>query len=857
MANENKWHITIEAPFRGFAPAWWANTYPSFGNRNQFGDMQNADMIDPTGMTQGPALSNLTNGTQAGVVTTLIKHILDVPVSSNRTFAIGGALLYELNETTVSSGGTPSWPRTIDKAAVTGEDGESVCYYGGNLYYFYNHSGSAGDIGKYDLASTFDDDWGCYSEDTEVLTTEGWKRIKDVCAGADIYSMNPETKIVEITKNKETIVKPFCGNAIRFKSEGIDVLVTPDHKMFASAGLFQKKAKSPNPYQIVRADSLIGKQFRLKKNAEWKGKMIEQWEIPAYDNGSINVIERDEKGRIKSCSGKRYYRPSRSFPIRPFLRLIGFYLSEGSTNEKCISISQRTYSKGWQPIKDTLDELGVNYGYYGQSFDIHDKQLTQYIRSIIPCGFYNIRIPREMMKLHPSLLMELFDSMMLGDGDGMYHYYTSSPALRDDFIELVNRLGWSAKFSISSKAGDIAFHGKATVDGFDVLINKEKNEQAFNHHNGENNTSTVTTEKYNGNIVCLALEKNHIMLVRRNGKTVWCGNSTVPTGAAALQSAPHPSVVGNDDVMYFGNGRYVGYYDKDTGTGGTLSEDDFDVPQGSQVVDVRYHNSRVWVAVNYPNLTGSNNNWGIIYLWAGAGVSSWDDFPNPRIQGRIGAIYPKDGTMFVWYQDLTSTGGYKLGYVRGNEIVEITSFVGSLPLYYQVLEYKNMLAWISNGLVYVWGATDKDVPVALTQLADGGYATVGAFASPFGTPMAASTDGGGNFRLAQFSGFETSANAKTLMFDVSPSMVDRVVVHYDPTATGARVDLTLRYNRGGSSTLLGDIRHANDSGQVRKNFYPAQEVDDFRLEFDWANGSATNALKVRKIEVFGHFLIKE
>ena len=35
--------------------------------------------------------------------------------------------------------------------------------------------------------------------------------------------------------------------------------------------------------------------------------------------------------------------------------------------------------------------------------------------------------------------------------------------------------------------------------------------------------------------------------------------STVPTGAAALQKAPHPVEV-KEDIMVFGNGRYLGVY---------------------------------------------------------------------------------------------------------------------------------------------------------------------------------------------------------------------------------------------------------------------------------------------------------
>lgn len=155
----SKWSINVSDFLGGFAPSWYnQGTYPSYGNKNHAAAMTNIDLTQPGFMTQGPGLANLTNGTQAAAVTTLINSILDEAVASDVTYGVGGAKLYKLSSTAVTSDGT--WPHTIDKAAVTSEDGEDVCAYQGNIYYSYNHSGTAGDIGKYDLSATFDDDWG-------------------------------------------------------------------------------------------------------------------------------------------------------------------------------------------------------------------------------------------------------------------------------------------------------------------------------------------------------------------------------------------------------------------------------------------------------------------------------------------------------------------------------------------------------------------------------------------------------------------------------------------------------------------------------------------------------------------------
>lgn len=484
-------YISIEPPFGGFSPAYWENTNASFGNRNQARAMTNIDMADPAGFKQGPGLTTLTAGIEAGAITTLLKHILPVPPVSDTTYGIGGDKLQQITSSAVTNAG--AWPHTINKAAVTGEDGESIAVINGALYYFYNHSGSAGDIGKYDLSSTFDDDWG----------------------------------------------------------------------------------------------------------------------------------------------------------------------------------------------------------------------------------------------------------------------------------------------------------------------------------------------------------------------------STTPTGFAALQNAPHPSVVGNDNVIYFGNGRYCGYYDPDSNT---LSADDFDTPVGGEVVDVRYLNSRVWIAVNTPNIAGNNNSTATIYVWGGVGVSSWDDFPNPRWFGKVGAMYPFGSRMFVWYQEVGYTGGYKLGYINGNEITPVCAFSGSLPNFGQVSEKEGMLVWVSDGQLHRWGSADRSVPVVHSQYADAGFSTVGAIAAPFGTIMCASTQST-SFKLAKLSGYDVNSSWKSIFFQSGPAVIDKVRVHFSPTASGARVDLTIQKDQSLSSLALaqegqtGSITHTNDSGRCYKTFEPKTDVQsDFSIEASYANGSASNTIQIRRIEIFAHTL---
>ena len=489
-----KWNIKIDnLSLGGFAPAYWKNPYASFGNVNQAGDMSNVDMTDPSGITQGPGLVALTNGTQAAAVTTLIKSILDKAVTANLTYAVGGAKLYSLSATAVTNAGI--FPHTIDKAAVTGEDGEDVAHFGGKLYYSYNYTGG-GDIGRHDLATTFVDDWG----------------------------------------------------------------------------------------------------------------------------------------------------------------------------------------------------------------------------------------------------------------------------------------------------------------------------------------------------------------------------STIPaTGATALAGGVPHQFAQTAEFLYVTNGRYITEYDL---TNDIMTEQGLDLPTGSEAQSHVISDDRLYISVNLNDLSGNNKCEGIIYKWD-RNADSWD--PDSVFGlGRVGALYRKGGVVFVFHQDLTSTGGYHLGYVSGNQITNVASYKGSLPGFNQVTEIEGFLVWESSGLLYAWGSGGLDMTVRVFQYADGGHATVGGIASPFGTLLTASNVTT-SYKLAKASGYDVNCSFKTKNFNVSQntigpkstSLIDRITVNFDVLAANSRVDMLLNKDKSGvgwGGATTGRISHTGDGAICQKVFYPRTECKNFRLEFDWSNGNVINNVKINNIIVEGHSL---
>lgn len=369
----------------------------------------------------------------------------------------------------------------------------------------------------------------CYSDDTEVLTGAGWKLISEVKKGEIIPSLNIKTNQVENTVNKETINSPYRGDMIHFKGRSADFLVTPNHKMVVHKSLGENRYSE---LKVDRADNLIGKHFTLRKDAEWMGIKKGKWVIPEYKASKFHKVD-----------------PQIVLDTNDFFCLLGFYISEGSAygNNKDgwkLIFSQKEKSKGYEPFKKLLDRLKIKYSYTGSDFVIHKTQLAKYFKGLVPGLSFEKRIPKEILTYDKSHLAYLYAYMMLGYGCNDRQYITSSIGLRDDFLELVNKLGWSATWLSKNNIGRKIFNNTRTVrhEEHYISIIKKQLRPRINHHRKDQ----VSRVYYEGNQVCLSLEKNHIMLVRRNGTIMWSGNTA--GGWQVAQLTPEYDFGGDDGV---------------------------------------------------------------------------------------------------------------------------------------------------------------------------------------------------------------------------------------------------------------------------------------------------------------------
>lgn len=317
----------------------------------------------------------------------------------------------------------------------------------------------------------------------------------------------------------------------------------------------------------------------------------------------------------------------------------------------------------------------------------------------------------------------------------------------------------------------------------------------------------------------------------------------------ALEKAPHPSAA-KEDILLFGNGRYVGAYVQGSSL---LNVRKLDFGEGSEVVDIVFHSNLWWIAVNY-----GQGRRGQVYLYDGSAMSNILSDEAGLGNQQIGFLYVHNGNVFVAYKDKTSDG-YAIGFMSGRTIKPLRYFLGSLPDHRQKTLYKNTILFASGEDIYSCGAAVEQIPIQISRIADGGYATIGAVAAPFGTPIIASSSGS-NHRIAKFSGYSTDSNWKSRLFDITEGIslgnITTVIIYTKPLHADAFATITLKGRDDQGEHLSETTLEISGENKTRHVFtsidIPATE--DIQVIVDYAEGDINHTCPIRKITLLGNYV---
>lgn len=355
----------------------------------------------------------------------------------------------------------------------------------------------------------------CYSDDTEVLTENGWKLFRDLMPGEKVATLGSNGNL-EYELPRKYIEEQYSGPMFSQISSNIDLLVTPNHNMFI--GWRGKQ----NYKQVIRwgfrTPMEMPRYVKYKRNAGWDGEEKEWFVLPSTVMKKIvstNITARDKKGRIVECEHKfkSYVEQEKRIPMDDWLRFFGIWLAEGCTSGKYkVIITQSDLEKRGK-IKRWLKKLPFEFKDYGVNLTCNSKQLFSYLEQFQKSK--DKFIPRDLLNLSSRQLRILFESMMLGDGWRGRSYGTSSKDLSDGFQELVLKMGYASTISNSK-------------DFYNIYVSYQMLEPMQNK--GNDHRSWID---YEGKVYCVEVP-NHLLYVRRNGKACWSGNSITALGRYAI-----------------------------------------------------------------------------------------------------------------------------------------------------------------------------------------------------------------------------------------------------------------------------------------------------------------------------------
>ena len=345
----------------------------------------------------------------------------------------------------------------------------------------------------------------CFDEETEILTKTGFKRFNELTDDDIVATLNDREEF-EWQLPTERQRFEWDDDLIRINARCVDLLITPNHDLLVRR----------YPGKINRLESLKMPQKSHKKvKTEWfkidaqtllDGYVRQKWQMKRdckWVGNDIQIVEADKE-----------------YPIIPFLKFIGWYVSEGCSNQSAISIFQSPSAnpENHEEIKQCLLELGMRIMPQKRKDEIrfYNKKLVGWLKNNCGGDSYTKKVPEFIKELSPHLIKTFLETYLRGDG---WHYgednpgfVTASRKLSDDINECLLKVGWVGTTTkrqeyMLGKKGSICYHTCISIEQFKPTIN------------------TIPQKIHYRGYVYDVTVPNHLIFVRRNGRIIITGNS--------------------------------------------------------------------------------------------------------------------------------------------------------------------------------------------------------------------------------------------------------------------------------------------------------------------------------------------
>src|ERR1039458_3622585 len=281
----------------------------------------------------------------------------------------------------------------------------------------------------------------CFSADTEALTNRGWVPWPQVLPTDKLASQNAYGHLV-FEKPKQLVKFRYDGELLHFKNQGIDQLVTPEHRMYGRMHLGARKGFSGTGFFLAEDVAKLRRNNPSIDACKFKVPVtcgaIESRE-PSYTTIYLDSPAAGPEGHPKS------YEVS----LEDWVAFLGIYCAEGSRPGGLVNviqcaaypvpiyeqvqnpmqfkaaqeykgysviICQNQTSKYWQDIADLLTRMGFKWDYRNNvGFRVHSKAVFDAVKCA-GHNSYTMHVPQWIKELPVKYLVIFREWMMKGDG---------------------------------------------------------------------------------------------------------------------------------------------------------------------------------------------------------------------------------------------------------------------------------------------------------------------------------------------------------------------------------------------------------------------------------------------------------
>lgn len=332
----------------------------------------------------------------------------------------------------------------------------------------------------------------CYSDDTEVMTKDrGWVLFKDLQPDDKVAQFNPKKCRLEFVTPTYYYCAPYKGKMIGLQSQNLDLLVTPDHRLYVATKHTRKKVWGDYHFEFAKDCYGKGETLRFRITAPQANQV--------YPNYSTDFFEFLGFWLADGYCGK-YERKD----------TIGFHYRLVLIQKKYVEYVRDLLRRNELEFSEAVSQDSGSI-HFTISINAQTKQLVDDILLSFGKGSSNKKIPSWVKQAPPPHLKAFLYGFQMGDGsfktgpNSVNRLATSSKQLADDLQEIALRAGLPA---IVSQSGN------------DYRVTLLTEHRAFPVVQKRHWYQT----DYDGKVYCVEVP-SHIILVRRNGKPVLCSQT--------------------------------------------------------------------------------------------------------------------------------------------------------------------------------------------------------------------------------------------------------------------------------------------------------------------------------------------